>query len=546
MAAIPEDMRWWGWGDPNHAGALPAHVVDLLRDEIGIADEPRPPVELDEVRLPAVAITRGALAGVTAAVGAAGVFTDHHVRVVHAAGKGYADLVRQRAGQPEAAPDAVVFPETHDQVVALLAACARFRVAVVPFGGGTSVVGGVAPLRGRHKAVISVDLRRLSGLVDVDRESLLVRVAAGTRGPALEAALAAHRLTLGHFPQSFEYVSIGGCAATRSAGQASNGYGRIDELVAGLRLASPTEQIDCRPHPASAAGPALRELIVGSEGTLGVITEVTLHVRPRPVETLYEALFFETFEQGAQALRLAAQERRAPDIARLSDEEETRLSMALAGDGGLKGKLGRGYIRARGYAGGALGIFGWEGEADDVRERSGDTLTLLRRAGGLPLGSSPGRAWARGRFAAPYLRDDLFSIGVMVDTVETACRWSGLLALREQITAALRQSLGDRGTQPLVMCHISHLYESGASLYFTVIARQQDGREVDQWQAMKSAATDAIIAGGGTLTHHHGVGRDHAPWLDREIGTGGIELLRAAKARLDPAGVMNPEKLIWR
>jgi alkyldihydroxyacetonephosphate synthase len=538
-------MRWWGWGDPNHDGVLPAHVVDLLRDEIGTADDVRRPVELDQVRLPPVAITRNALAGVTAAVGAGGVFTDHQVRVVHAAGKGYADLVRQRAGQPESAPDAVVFPETHDQVVALLAACARFRVAVVPFGGGTSVVGGVAPLRGRHKAVISVDLRRLSGLLDVDRESLLVRTAAGTRGPALEAALAAHRLTLGHFPQSFEYVTIGGCAATRSAGQASNGYGRIDELVSGLRLASPTAQIDCLPHPASAAGPALRELIVGSEGTLGVITEVTLHVRPRPIETHYEALFFESFEQGAQALRLAVQARRAPDIARLSDEEETRLSMALAGDGGLKGKAGRGYIRARGYAGGCLGIFGWEGEADDVRARSGDTLTLLRRAGGLTLGSSPGRAWARGRFAAPYLRDDLFALGVMVDTVETACRWSGLLALRDQITAAVRQSLGDRGTPPLVMCHISHLYESGASLYFTVIARQQDGQEIEQWQAMKSAATDAIVAGGGTLTHHHGVGRDHAPWLDREIGSGGIELLRAAKARLDPAGVMNPDKLIW-
>jgi alkyldihydroxyacetonephosphate synthase len=218
--------------------------------------------------------------------------------------------------------------------------------------------------------------------------------------------------------------------------------------------------------------------------------------------------------------------------------------MGLAGGGGAKGKLGRGYIRARGYAGGCLGIFAWEGEADDVRQRSTDSLALLRRAGGLRLGSSPGRAWALGRFAAPYLRDDLLTLGMVVDTIETAGRWSGLLALREQVAAALRRSLGERGTDPLVMCHISHLYESGASLYFTVIARQQAGREIEQWQAAKSAATDAVIAGGGTLTHHHGVGRDHAAWLEREIGQTGVDLLRDMKSRLDPAGVMNPGKLI--
>jgi alkyldihydroxyacetonephosphate synthase len=542
MAA--EDMRWWGWGDPDHPSALPAHAVSLLSDEVGIASEARPPVALEQVRLPPSALGRAAQRGLSDAVGAARVLTDHQVRVVHAAGKSYADLVRMRAGAPESAPDAVVFPESHDQVAALLVACARLRVAVVPFGGGTSVVGGLAPLRGRHSAVISVDLRHLRGLLDVDRESLVARVAAGTRGPALEAELAAHRLTLGHFPQSFEYVTIGGCAATRSAGQASNGYGRIDQLVCGLRMASPSQILDVAAQPASAAGPALRELIVGSEGTLGVITDVTLHVRPRPSETHYEGLFFETFDQGAQALRLVAQERRAPDVARLSDEEETRLTLALAGDGGLKGKVGRGYIRARGYVGGCLGIFAWEGEPDDVRQRSADSLTLLRRAGGLPLGSSPGRAWAVGRFAAPYLRDDMLSLGVMVDTLETAGRWSGLLELRSATVAALRQTLDDRGTPPLVMCHISHLYEAGASLYFTVIARQQDGQEIEQWQAAKSAATDAIIAAGGTLTHHHGVGRDHAPWLEREIGSVGVELLRGLKARLDPVGVMNPGKLM--
>ena len=309
-------------------------------------------------------------------------------------------------------------------------------------------------------------------------------------------------------------------------------------------MASPSTELVLAAQPASAAGPDLRELIVGSEGTLGVITDVTLKVRPRPDETHYEAIFFETFEQGAQALRLVAQERRAPDIARLSDEEETRLTMGLAGDGGLKGQLGRGYIRARGYAGGCLGIFGWEGEPDDVRQRS---ATRWRSSAEPAASSSAARPDGPGPAVASRLPTSATTssrLGVMVDTMETAGRWSGLLGLREAIAAALRQSLGERGTPPLVMCHISHLYESGASLYFTVIARQQDGAEIEQWQAAKAAATDAIIAAGGTLTHHHGVGRDHAAWLEREIGPAGIDLLRGLKARLDPTGVMNPGKLM--
>ena len=541
---MADDMRWWGWGDPDHAPSLPDHAVAFLRAEIGTAEEPRGAVGLDAVRLRPPALRTRAERALVATVGAARVRADHSTRVVHAAGKGYADLVRLRAGAPEAAPDAVVFPESDAQVAALLVACRREGVAVVPFGGGTSVVGGVAPLRGRHHAVISLDLRDVRGVVAVDREALTVHVAAGTRGPALEAELAAHGLTLGHFPQSFEFVSLGGCAATRSAGQASTGYGRIDELVRGLRLRSPAGDVDLAALPASAAGPSLRDLIVGSEGVLGVITELALSVRPRPAETHYEGMFFENFEHGAQALRLVAQERRAPEIARLSDEEETRLSLALAGDGGLKGMAGRGYIRARGYAGRCLAILGWEGEAEDVGRRRTDTLALLRRAGGLPLGTAPGRAWAAGRFAAPYLRDALLDHGVMVETLETAAQWSGLHALRAAIAAALRETLADRGTPPLVLCHISHVYESGASLYFTFLARQEEGREIDQWWAAKSAATEAILAGGGTLTHHHGVGRDHAPWLAREIGGLGVDALQALKRRLDPTGVMNPGKLV--
>ncbi len=537
-------MRWWGWGRPDQPTAVPEQALALLGAEIGVAAAARPPVALEEVALPRPRLRRPATAALIGVVGAERVRTDHATRVVHAAGKGYADLVRMRAGSPDGAPDAVVFPESDEQVGALLMACRRLGVAVVPFGGGTSVVGGVAPERGRHHAVIALDLRGLDGLAEVDRESLTVRVGAGIRGPALEARLAAHGLTLGHFPQSFEYVSLGGCAATRSAGQAQSGYGRIDDLVSGVRLRSPIGDLDLAALPASGAGPSVRSLVVGSEGVLGVITELSLRVRPRPELTHYEGMFFEGFEQGAQALRLAAQERRAPDVARLSDEEETRLSLTLAGEGGIKGLAGRGYIRARGYAGGCLAILGWEGEAEDVGRRRSDSLAILRRAGGLPLGTSPGRAWAAGRFAAPYLRDGLLTHGVLVETIETAAQWSRVHGLRAAVGRALRESLTGRGTPPLVLCHISHLYESGASLYFTVLARQDEGRELDQWRAAKVAASEAIVGHGGTLTHHHAVGRDHARWLDREVGTVGVEVLKAIKARLDPTGVMNPGKLL--
>lgn len=537
-------MRWWGWGDPDRAPSLSDRALELLRGEVGMAGELRRPVELEEVKLPPSTLSPRAARALAAVVGSEQIATDHASRVLHAAGKGYTDLLRLRAGAPEAAPDAVVLPADDEEVAAVLRSCAREGVAVVPFGGGTSVVGGVAPLRGRHHAVIALDLRRLAGVLEVDRESLTARVGAGTRGPALEAELAAHGLTLGHFPQSFEYVTVGGCAATRSAGQASTGYGRMDELVRGLRFRAPSGDLALAALPASGAGPSLRELVVGSEGVLGVITELALGVRPRPAVTLYEGMFFEDFEAGSQALRVIVQERRAPEVARLSDEEETRVSLALANQGGLKNLAGRGYLRARGYAGGCLAVLGWEGDAEDVDRRRLDTLDLLKRSGGLALGAAPGRAWAAGRFAAPYLRDELMERGVMVETVETAAQWSGLRELRAAIAGALRETLTERGTPPLVLCHISHLYESGASLYFTFLARQEDGREVEQWAAAKAAASEAIVANGATITHHHAVGRDHAPYLGRELGGSGVDLLRAIKSRLDPTGVMNPGKLL--
>jgi alkyldihydroxyacetonephosphate synthase len=537
-------MRWYGWGEPPEPVHLPDAAEEVLRSELGASAVSTPPVALDEVRLP----EGGGLPARTAerlahAVGAGEVLTDRLALVHHAAGRSYPDLVRLRRGDATGAPDAVVVPGSREEVGEVIAICDAEGVAVVPFGGGTSVVGGVEPLRGRFDSVISLDLRRLDGFA-VDRESLLATLGAGLSGPLAERLLNDQGLTLGHFPQSFEHATIGGYVATRSAGQASTGYGRIDELVRGLRMTTPAGELAVAPFPASAAGPSLRELAVGSEGTLGVITEATLAVRPQPEARLYEGWSFRSFEQGAQAFRSMEQAHASPDVARLSDQDETRMALVMSSSGSAAQRAGIAYLRARGHGGGSIAIVGWEGTAAEVRRRRAWTRGFLRRGGGLALGSGPGEAWLRSRYLGPYQRDALLDRGVAVETLETAAVWSRLHGVHRAVREALHEALEGRGTPPIVTCHISHLYPSGASLYFTWLARREEGAELDQWRVAKEAATDAIVANGGTITHHHAVGRDHVRWIRDEVGDTGVAALRALKERLDPNGVMNPGKLL--
>jgi alkyldihydroxyacetonephosphate synthase len=434
-------------------------------------------------------------------------------------------------------------PAGREEVAQVLGACAQEGVAVIPFGGGTSVVGGVEPLRRPFEAAISVDLTRLHGLLELDERSQLATFAAGTLGPDVERLLGARGLTLGHFPQSFEFSTVGGWAATRSAGQASTGYGRIDELVVALRAATPGGEIATPRVPASAAGPSLRELLLGSEGVLGIITDVTLRVRPRPSRRRYEAWSLPDFAAGCEALRELGQARATPDVARLSDEDETRLSLVLASRPAAT-RLMRAYLAARGHGRGCLAILGFDGELSQIAPRRAAARTTLRRHGALALGPAPGAAWAKGRFHGAYVRDELLRRGVLVDTLETATTWTRLGGVHRAVGEALRRALASLGTPLLVLCHVSHLYPTGASLYFTFLAARQQGAELEQWHTAKAAATDAICAAGATLTHHHAVGRDHAPWLPQEVGELGIDALRALKARLDPAGIMNPGKLV--
>ena len=394
---------------------------------------------------------------------------------------------------------------------------------------------------------MALDMRHLGEVVGLDRESRIVTVQAGARVPALERRLAAEGLTLGHFPQSYEYVSLGGCAATRSAGQASTGYGRFEELVLGLRMSAPAGEMELPAYPASAAGPDLRRLVAGSEGTVGVIHELDLRVRPAPRAEHYEGVFFEDFQAGVETLRALAQERTAPAVARLSDEAETRMSLAQAGAGAegwraLKGRLGQAYLGLRGYRTGCLAVLGFEGAPEEVERRRKRAHELIRDHGGLPVGRAPGEAWKAQRFAAPYLRDELLTHGVLVETLETATRWSNLPRLYRATTHAIEDALSGQGTPGVAMCHVSHLYETGASLYFTLLAAAARGPRDRAVAGGKARGKRRDRANGGTITHHHAVGRDHAPWLaarGRRAGRGGAACTEGA---VGPGGHHEPRQ----
>jgi alkyldihydroxyacetonephosphate synthase len=418
-------------------------------------------------------------------------------------------------------------------VVDLLASCVRHRIAVVPFAGGTSVVGGLVAAREGFAAVIALDVRRLDRLLAVDDVSRTATLETGMRSPRAEELLAAHGFTLGHFPQSYEGASIGGYAAARSAGQSSAGYGRFDEMVVGLVVATPRGTIRLGTAPRSAAGPDLRQLFLGSEGAFGVITSVTVEVRPVPVERLFEAWRFPSFADGALALRRLAQDGPLPSVLRLSDEVETAINLADP-----SGATGSG-------TGGCLAITGYEGEPDDVAQRRAGATAVFVAAGGEAVGTDAGEAWRTGRYRGPYLRDPLLDAGVLVETLETATFWSNLDALKSAVTSALSEALTEQGTPALVMCHVSHVYPAGASLYFTVVCAQAED-PVGQWHAAKAGANEAIRRSGATITHHHGVGTDHREALADEIGPLAVETLRAVKRTVDPGGIMNPGVLIAR
>jgi alkyldihydroxyacetonephosphate synthase len=525
------ELSWSGWGDPAQAGPLPDGVRQLLRDGLGVRTATPPPPSLDDLVLTPVRLPGAVGERLATIVGDGNMLVDPEARARHALGKSTLDLLALRSGTALPAPDAVVLPRSHDEVLAVLQQCSDHRVAVVPFGGGTSVVGGVEPEAADFDGWVALDLGRLDALLGLDEESRLAVLQPGLRGPEAEELLAPRGYTIGHFPQSFEYATLGGFAAARSSGQASAGYGRFDELVMSLQVATPAGTLALGRAPKSAAGPDLRQLILGSEGTLGVITELTVQVRPLPQTRIYEGWRLASFAHGIATLRSLIQDGPIPTVLRLSDEAETAMGLARPDQ-----------VGAAAAPGGCLAIVGFEGSADDVEARQRAAGVRLTAAGATPVPGA-GESWAQERYRGPYLRDALLDAGALVETLETVTFWSSLERLYAAVTNALRASLTAAGTPPVILCHVSHVYPSGASLYFTVACAQAED-PIGQWRQAKAGANDAIVDAGGSISHHHGVGRDHRDWYQVEVGPLSTAVLRAVKQTLDPAGILNPGVLI--
>jgi alkyldihydroxyacetonephosphate synthase len=518
VATATRRLKHWGWGyeDQQPSREQVEGIAKALADRLGFTvGEVEEPVPLESVELPESRLAPPReLAEMFSA--------DRYDRVAHALGKAYRDVVRGFRGEFANPPDLVAYPESPEDVDAALNWCADEGAAAIPFGGGTSVVGGVEP-RVPQAAAVTIDLGRLDRVLDIDPVSRAARIQAGATGPVLEEQLKQHGLTLRHYPQSFEYSTLGGWIATRAGGHFATLQTHVDDFVESVRALTPNGVWESRRLPGSGAGPSPDRMLIGSEGILGVITEAWVRVQEAPRFKESAAVLFDSFSAGAAALRALTQTRLYPTNCRLLDPGEAALTGA-APDGK------------------ALLVLGFEGH-DDVSVQLGQALALCSDAGGRARekrGESEG-AWRDAFLQAPYLRDTLIAGGILAETFETAITWdrfdSFVTDVRERAAAAL-------GAGGRITVRITHAYPDGAAPYFTVLAPARRGSELEQWDEVKAAASEAIEAAGGTITHHHAVGRDHRPWYDRQRPDRFADALRAAKAAVDPHGILNPGVLI--
>jgi alkyldihydroxyacetonephosphate synthase len=538
-----------GWGFADVDFTPPAPMLAWLARQLG---EPGPAVP----RLDPAAVVLPPAAALPD-FGSTAVDASDAARLANARGQGLLDLLRLRTATVRAFPDAVLRPADRAALAGVLRAAADAGVRLVPRGGGTSVTGAVnIPVDGTPTAVVDLTAG-FSGLRALDSESWLATFGAGTSGPAVEAALAEHGFTLGHFPQSFELSTVGGWVAARASGQESLGYGSIADLLAGVAADAPDGRLDLLPQPASASGPDLRHLVLGSEGRFGIISEATLRVRPKPRELTVTAYLLPTFPAGLVAARSLVQAGVPLNLLRLSDEPETAVALTV-GLGGkrLTAAILDGWLRLRRFprdaagARGCLLLLGATGAPHEVERTYDRAESVLADHRAVRLGNGPGRKWLHDRFRHPYLRDALLDRGYASETLETGAPWSQVPAVAQRVRAALAGALAGDSERVAVLCHVSHPYRDGASLYFTFFFRVAGASSVDveatveRWARLKRAACEAILAAGATLTHHHGIGAWHAPWYAAEAGDAGVRLLTAAAWSLDAKQTVNPNVLL--
>jgi alkyldihydroxyacetonephosphate synthase len=524
VAIAQRRRKHWGWGyedeqpSRGEVRAAAAGIAPLLGFGSTDIEEPVP---IERVELPPPRLEPPAhLAEICS--------TGTYERAAHAYGKAYRDVVRAFRGRFDHPPDVVAFPRDERQVEALLEWCEAANAAAIPYGGGTGVVGGVeARLPGSYDGAVSVDLRHFDRVLEVDPASRAARIQAGALGPALEAQLAEHDLTLRHFPQSFQLSSLGGWIATRAGGHFATVLTHVDDLVESVRAVTPRGTWESRRLPGSGAGPSPDRMLIGSEGTLGVIVEAWMRLQDRPTHRASAGVRFDGFLRGAEAVRALSQSGLHPSNCRLIDAREAQLTSG--GDGRH-----------------ALLVLGFESADHEVGPWMDRALAICREHGGewdeVRAGGREGAvgAWREAFLRAPYLRDTFVAMGVFSETFETAITWDRFPAFHEAVSEAASAALGGGW----VSCRFTHVYPDGPAPYYTLLAPARRGEEIEQWEEVKTAASDAVIAAGGTITHHHAVGRDHRPWYDRQRPDPFATALRGAKAAVDPAGILNPGVLV--
>jgi alkyldihydroxyacetonephosphate synthase len=550
-------MKWWGWGPDSTqftADDKPG-FAPFAREHIGLDANTlnSPPPAFADVHVPQSRAPQELLRALQNELGDDAVSIGDHDRVVHARGKSIRDLILQRRGEFPRIPDVVVRPADEAAVAAAVAVALKLDAVLIAFGGGSSISGSLEPSADESRPVISLDLERLDRVLEIDRDAGLARMQAGILGPALEQQLQAQGFTLGHYPDSFSHSSLGGWIATRSSGMQSDGYGDIADMTKGLRVVTGSGTLVVRPIPSMSTGPSIRELILGSEGRLGVITEASMQVRPLPPQRLILGYLFPGFRAGLQAMQEIAQDDSVQvTVARVADPAETKFSFAMQGQHSLLAKaqsaLFQQYLQRRlGWDRSeiCLAFLGYEGSEDHVAAQRKAAGKIVKRHGGVCIGADAGKIYDQKKFDTPYIRDFLLDRGGAGDVSETATAWSGLQPLYENTTKAADDAFASAGVKGYVMCHLSHSYLTGACLYFTFAFTTPPGQDMlSHYDVVKTAVQQSFIDNGGTLSHHHAVGTEHAPWMPEDVSEAGIALLQGVFKGADPGRNFNPGKIV--
>jgi alkyldihydroxyacetonephosphate synthase len=551
-----EHMKWWGWGDEDTSFThddKPA-LGPFVKDKIGIDLDAGSSsvVDFDALDIPDPTITPELRAALVAAVGDEWVLDTPMERVVHTYGKSIRDLVRIRRGDLGRLPDVIVYPGDEAQTVAIVEAALAADAVLIPFGGGTNISGSLEAPRGERRTVISVDMGRMDRVLDIDATSNTARIQAGALGPVLEEQLNRSGWTIGHFPDSFNHSTLGGWIATRSSGMQSDKYGDIADLTRAVRVVTPHGVLATRNVPSSSSGPSVREMVLGSEGRLGVIVEATVHVHRVPAERKILGYLFPDWSTSLRAMHDIAASDATPTVTRVSDAGETQFSFATKKGGGLADKLQSAAlkqflerIKHIDPSQMCLSFMGFEGSAEHVKRQRKLVGEIVSRHGGLCVGTGPGELYDQKKFDTPYIRDFLLDRGGIADVSETSAPWAKLEPLYDGVCAAARSAFDEVGVQGWIMCHLSHSYHSGACLYFTFAFKETPGADgLKQYDIVKSAIQQAFMDLGATLSHHHAVGVEHAPWLEQDISPAGVAIVRTLLDGVDPGHNLNPGKIV--